>query len=415
MKAQRQPLTILARICLLALAGVLAAPRPGGSLPQLNSGAAAVSVGTSKQLFIDDRIVERMHNVGKVLNRPRKFEGNPILRAEKKWEGNFIGLSSVIQDQEEGKFKMWYSTRLITAQRPERPIEEYESLLRASNYKEELNYSCLATSGDGIRWDRPELGLVDFDGSRKNNLLAGKDWNSLFKDTREKNPSRRYKAAGYWSKDKNGKFGVGVYFSADGLHSTAYERNPVVSGTSDVHTLLGWDERIQKYVGYFRPGWSKEQPDYERLSPPAGKRRVRTIGYSVSDDFEHWSPIELALRPDEQDPIDAQFYGMPVVQYEGYYIGLPWLFRTNALTMEPVFAFSRDGKTFQRLQDRTPFLPLGANGSWDDACVYVNRPIVRGDTILFYYTGVNFLHGAEDLLVEGKNAGAAIGLATLPI
>jgi hypothetical protein len=64
MKPQ-QRWTMFARICLLAIAGGLAAPRPGGSLPQLETGAAAVAVGGTRQLFIDDRIVERMQGAAK--------------------------------------------------------------------------------------------------------------------------------------------------------------------------------------------------------------------------------------------------------------------------------------------------------------------------------------------------------------
>ena len=74
--------------------------------------------------------------------------------------------------------------------------------------------------------------------------------------------------------------------------------------------------------------------DYERLSPPAGRLQVRTIGYSTSEDFIHWTPLESALMPDSQDPVDLQFYGMPATKYEQHYLGFPWLFRTHHLTMD---------------------------------------------------------------------------------
>jgi len=36
-------------------------------------------------------------------------------------------------------------------------------------------YLCYAESDDGINWRRPELGLVEFDGSTRNNILLRKN------------------------------------------------------------------------------------------------------------------------------------------------------------------------------------------------------------------------------------------------
>ena len=407
--------------------------------------ADAFEIGSEKQLFIDDLIVEGTEEITKVLNRPRKHGGGPVLKPERNWEGNFLAPSSVIYDREEGLFKMWYVPNLITAERPPGRLEEYENLLRASNYQEELDLSCYAISRDGINWERPELGLVEFEGSTRNNIFSAKSVRSkgalyssgrapnAFKDPREKDPARRYKGLGY-ARAASGQTGICIYFSPDGLSWKESEDNPVMLATGDTHTVLGWDPVREKYVAYLRPGWKDYQgvvdaaeevspqvrsasiPRYplEELAPAAGNRRKRSIGFSESDDFVQWTPIEPALIPDQTDPADLQFYGMPAFQYAGLYLGFPWVFRTNALTMEPQFAYSRDGKRFSRMADRTGFIPLGANGSWDDGCIYGRQPFVHDGKIWFYYLGVNWAHGAEDLLAEGENSQAAVGLATLP-
>jgi hypothetical protein len=247
----------------------------------------------------------------------------------------------------------------------------------------------------------------------------------MYKDAHETDPARRYKGVGSWilvdgkleaGVSRKGSKGVGVFFSPDGVRATPYAGNPVLPGAGDnLHTLLGWDERIGKYVGYFRPGWYADQPGYERLSPPAGKLRVRTIGYSTSDDFVHWSPLEAALVPDAHDPVDLQFYGMPAVKYEEYYLGFPWLFRTHRLTMEGGFAYSRDGRTFLWPEDRSPFLALGPKGTFESSCVYIGRPIVRGDRIWFYYQAMNWAHSVVDFIDVGEKAGGAVAIATLPL
>ena len=405
-----------------------------------------IRIGTGKQLFIDDHVVESTASISRVLNRPVKHPGGPVLRPERKWEGNFASVSSVIYDPEDVLFKMWYVPSLITAQRPSGPLEEYESLLRASNYREELDLTCYAVSRDGVHWERPELGLAEFEGSNRNNIISdmsvrseGGLYNSgrapnAFRDHREQDPARRYKALGY-ARAANGQTGICLYFSADGLDWKEYPGNPVMVGTSDTHTVLGWDPSRKKYVAYLRPGWkdygeavaaydgippevrAASLPSHtpDQLAPRAGRIRKRTIGFSASEDFIHWSPIEPALIPDSVDPVDLQFYGMPALLYEGIYLGFPWVFRTNSLTMESHFAYSRDGREFQRLPDRGPYIPLGANGTWDDGCVYVRQPLVHDGKIWFYYLGVNWRHGVEDLLAEGENAEAAVGLATLPL
>ena len=410
----------LAAVSLLAIMAAACARTPG---------PAPIAVGTQKQLFIDDHVLDTLQAVTRVLNRPQKYKLNPIFKAEKPWEGNLVGLTSVIFDDEEQRFKMWYSARKITAQRPPGPLEEIENLFRASHYKEEFNYTCLAVSRDGVQWERPELGVVEFEGSTRNNILPvdrTMGWlGMIYKDTHEKNPDRRYKGVGSWilvdgkleaGVSRKGSKGVGVFFSPDGIRATPYEGNPVLRGAGDnLHTVIGWDDRIQRYVGYFRPGWGSDQPDYERLSPPAGRLRVRTIGYSTSEDFIHWTPLESALMPDSQDPVDLQFYGMPATKYEQHYLGFPWLFRTHHLTMDSGFAYSRDGKAFRRLADRAPFLPRGAEGTWESACLYMSRPIVYQDKVLFYYQAMNWAHSVADFLEVGDQATGAVGLATLPL
>jgi hypothetical protein len=83
--------------------------------------------------------------------------------------------------------------------------------------------------------------------------------------------------------------------------------------------------------------------------------------------------------------------------------------------MESGFAYSHDGKDFSRPDDRYAFLPLGANGTWDDRCIYMQQPVVHDDKLWFYYDGVNWAHSAADLLRLGDQASGAIGLATLPL
>ena len=94
----------------------------------------------------------------------------------------------------------------------------------------------------------------------------------------------------------------------------------------DTHWVLGWDQRVQKYVGYFRP-----------------RQKFRTIGRSESDDFLHWSTPTEILLPDGIDLHGDQFYGTHVFKDHGVYFGLLCVYHASSLMRDVQLAFSRDG------------------------------------------------------------------------
>ncbi len=90
-----------------------------------------------KQLFIDDYVIEKLDGVEKVLNQPVKHSRNPIVTADQPWEqGQKLTYATVMFDQTENIFKLWYGCWLIDA----KPSEQV------------IGY---ATSQDGIVWKKP--------------------------------------------------------------------------------------------------------------------------------------------------------------------------------------------------------------------------------------------------------------------
>ncbi|MBT7861391.1 MAG: hypothetical protein HN712_13800 [Gemmatimonadetes bacterium] len=63
-------------------------------------------------------------------------------------------------------FKMWYTTYWYKVRREGDDIVVDE---RFDEYAAQR--LCLATSNDGVHWEKPELGLVEFEGSKRNNIL----------------------------------------------------------------------------------------------------------------------------------------------------------------------------------------------------------------------------------------------------
>ncbi len=66
-----------------------------------------ISMGTQKQLFIDDFIIESLERVSKCFHQFKFHLSNPILVSEKPWElANFV-YGTVLRDLESGLFRMW--------------------------------------------------------------------------------------------------------------------------------------------------------------------------------------------------------------------------------------------------------------------------------------------------------------------
>ena len=187
----------------------------------------------NRQLFIDGGAISEMRGIAKTLNQPVKYAGNPILRPSMPWERDAGFVGTVVRD-DDGSFRAWYQ-----------------------GWYQDRYPACYATSMDGIFWHKPELGLIDVAGSTANNRIMEEACvPNVIHDPRDPDPDRRYKML-YWdfSIPRPARAAsASVAFSPDGIRWTPFEGNPVLTGTGDTHSLLGWDENVGKYVAYVRPG-----------------------------------------------------------------------------------------------------------------------------------------------------------------
>ncbi|MBI3942549.1 MAG: hypothetical protein HY326_06000, partial [Chloroflexi bacterium] len=150
---------------------------------------ALTEIGSQKQLFVDDYLIERMTDAKQILNPAEKVGHNPVVRPDSPWEGNYMALSHVIFDQQDQIFKMWYSTASYSAHRGPDGKVVFEG---PSDY--DPSRICLATSTDGLHWEKPLLGLVEFQGSRQNNIVPDNNFMPyFFQDLHEEDPAKRYK------------------------------------------------------------------------------------------------------------------------------------------------------------------------------------------------------------------------------
>lgn len=342
-------------------------------------------------LFIDDYWILESSNVTATLHQPEKHSDNPLIPGNVPWEQNPYCFGTVIYDEEESIFKFWYqSYNDVDVQLPKRTPILY------------------AISNDGIEWTRPNLGIFDFQGSSKNNIVLQNYGHhdlyspSVIKDNQDTDPNKRYKMI-WWDfplgKEGYRDDGMCVAFSSDGLHWVKYSGNPVMHASkteksiSDVMSVMQ-DKNTGKFVAYTK-GWADPWPSHRQI--------VRT----ESSDFIQWSEPEVVIRH-KHDLKDPQSYGMTTSQYGNNYIGLLYSYKKPGNeTIDVQLAISHDNKNWIRAANQKTFIPLGKSGSWDDGMIFTTPLFNNRNRTIIYYSGWDNSHDSK----ERRRSG--IGLATL--
>jgi hypothetical protein len=172
----------------------------------------------------------------------------------------------------EGEYRMWYTG------------------MDQDNHR----YVCSALSRDGIRWTRPDVGLVQYHGSTHNNLVRLDDGGPVPGSTSlvlyepdDPRPERRFKMIREISPTQ-----IHAAFSADGLRWTEFKGNPVIRGSGlEPSGLI-------KFKGcYYVNGHGGPHPH-----PVKGARKRMMVSF-ISYDFEHWTEAaHISFRRDDVPP-----------------------------------------------------------------------------------------------------------------
>ena len=108
------------RFFLVALLALSLLGPAGAGVPGL------IPIGSTKQLFIDDSLLESVANTRRILNPAEKAENNPVIRPDRPWEGNDVRISYVVFDDREQQLKLWYSSRTFRARKGKRRLRSKE-------------------------------------------------------------------------------------------------------------------------------------------------------------------------------------------------------------------------------------------------------------------------------------------------
>ena len=301
-------------------------------------------------LFFDDESLTRRDNVRRRLGRPRRIEAGVYHdpRGNCTW-----GYPAVFRDPDTGEWLMLYGV----------------------NFNREWycggGATALARSADGLAWEpltaKPEP-ICPASGG-------------LFSSAFEAHPSvpgldrfvmlyHLLPAGQIWT-------------SPDGRRWRLVEGVGWQNPNPDPPTFVHWNDRRGTYVLSTRPDYCD-----------------RRIALFETRDFRTFSRMSLALQTDSQDRALTQIYGMPIFPYDGWFVGLPWMFdisptETRSLPHKYLggkqhaqLAYSLNGWHWQRGL-REPFFPNGEPDDPDGGCLQPSCMVRLEDGSLRFYASTS--------------------------
>jgi len=362
------------------------------------SSVEPMRLGTHRQLFVDDYLIEEQHAIRRHIHQAVKYAGNPVVRGENPWDGGRAYVyGSVEKHPESGKLRLWY----MSAYKPTH-----------TDWKVAIN-QCLAESHDGIRWSYPNLGLIPYDGpdgSKDNNMVFSTNTHSGYdecltpiRDPSSADPQKRYRSL-FWA-SHNGYRGTYSAWSPDGVKWFSSE-TPSFTDTGDAGSIM-YDSIQNRWIF---------------LARPLDNQLSRAV--SFSEDFETWTPLKVIFQADKSKRED--FYNMAGFCYEGLYLGLVVIMweEPGRYALEPHLVMSRDGQDWQWLDRQNAFIPHGPRGSWEEfnTQMAAGPPVRVGNQLYFYYSGRTYPHGpyyarnqTEIIPEQLVESDVNVGLATLRV
>jgi hypothetical protein len=350
-------------------------------------------------LFPFDKVsISFFQNLKLEMRTPVKHAKNPVIArgadgAVDDWAVQFYG--SVIRDPDTGKFRAWYCA-VSKAERADKSLP--------SSGKWRVAY---AESDDGIAWTKPNLGLVELNGSSDNNLCRlephlGVLNLKVLDEPDDPNPQHRYKMAAHvWTpKSETRRNGaLAPFVSADGFTwKFLGETTPVDAELPEADTVIP-PLHIEPAGGLYK---------WDGLYHTSGQNAIaaerpyhgRVSRTSISGDFANWSQTSAiqSVRAHQHEllgpgksRIGEQIHegnsvwnrGNVLLGISGIWHGTPeW----KDLTIDLGLVVSNNGVHFREAMTEWTFLERGKDGEWDQGGLLQGQGFENvGDETWVYY------------------------------
>ncbi len=340
--------------CLRALTVLMFGAISATAVAQDEQPKTTIEIGSRLELLLDDFLIDSIDNLSFQMHRPRRAE--KVLVPQVPWEGRSLGHVTVFQDGD--LYRMYY-----------------RGYIKPPGFSwEKDQVMCYAESRDGIHWSKPSLGLVEWQGSKANNILwHGAEAAAMapFRDARPEVPEdERYKSLG-----GNPPYAM---VSPDGIHWRRMQEQPVLPKPR--FGVSFWDAGRKQYLAYVR----------------SRQDGFRSIALCTSQDFLNWSsPKNLDFG---DSPVEHLYWNTASRYFRAPHLYLGFPMRLTERSVEGVekkqdrtdaaFVFSRDGLHFSRRYMEAFLRPGRDARNWRSHCNMMALGIVptAEDEISLYYT-----------------------------
>ena len=328
----------------------------------------------------------------------------PLIREERDYEMRFDNMQpNIWYDPLLKKWRAWYSA-FTNCSKPKESVPYCNNAPQtcgsaSASVKASRGTGFLyAESDDGISWVKPHLGLVDWKGSKDNNLIELDGMTTQVYLDEQAPPDERYKIV-------TGSNGLGaIAVSPDGIRwNSTKDLEQETFARWDTPKNLVWDPVQSQWIVYVRS------------QPTEGFMRIQSYIHSQTSNFMgDWAP---ATPTGLNSSLDYQPDGLVAWPYEGIFIGVGNVFNPTQVAgaaakigqVNMVLGWSADGRRWKWLLPTESIVPLGSEGDFDACGVFGAKQdpmrTMVNDTLRLYYTGCNGpFFGSR---------GCGLGLATL--
>lgn len=358
--------------------------KPPAPPPYVSAPPQVIPIDVGRQLFVDDFLIEQT-TMRRTHHHPEYHAGNPVLKPEHPWESEHAAPFSdgVWFDSHDGLFKMWYWAR-------------------GNLDGKSVASTCLATSRDGIRWEKPQFDVVpgtnivlpDEPEMTRNSATA-------WLDHEERDPARRFKIFRVIRGPGTDGWRIRMSVSPDGIHwATADQSDKVGDRTTVFYNALR-----KVWVASIRSGGPQKERarNYHEGRDAGAALHWQTDGkrsdvpWMIADELDpDRGDLELLHTPARAfEIVPSQLYNLDCVAYESVMLGLFSIWRGQQVKPLPKInevcvGYSRDGFHWSR-PDRAAFCPVAANENvWNSGNLQSAGGccLVVGDKLHFYVGAV---------------------------
>ena len=372
-------------------------------------------------LILDEQSVAESRGVMFHLNQATKHPENPVMLPGEPHQWDSLCVSwpgTVLYSPHDRKFRCWY-VGMDVVQTPDRAW-----------------HTGYAESADGVHWNKPELGQVDFLGRPTNQVTTA--WKTAFLSSVFENPlpnalpSQRFGA--YWIESRTVEtpnpgdgdrtlWSKSLAWSPDGVAwtraSTAYGEKSRAPFLDISQVLYDPDDS--------NPGfrWKAYGQLFRARKDGSGWPGIRHIALAHGGDAGRLEDAADPLVMSPMPGVDEEIHFAAVQKIGESYL---MLFESDRFSKNPIhgdlrLAHSPDGRSFRRIHPRSSLVATGSKGIWDENLLVTTTAGWQavGDEIYIHYFGCPNVYNSwpSQYAVEAARRGSMfapvyLGLATLP-